>query len=477
MPTNVSYDYTPSPGPQTEAHQTYVDELLYGGAAGGGKSRFARAALVIMATTVPGSRSLILRRTFKDLRRSVEGPLLQEIPRELGTYNRTDHEFRMVNGSIIELGHLQSAKDLDKYQGAEYQLVVFEEATHFTEEQYDYLLSRLRAAGNVNKTLEAFGIRPRMILTANPGGIGHHWVKRRFVDPAPAKTPFRFKPTLERPDPGVCMYLPARATDNKHLGKDYLERLNNLPENLRAALRDGSWDILDGVRFSTFNRAVHVIEPGDFPIPAEGVVRALGVDWGSAAPFAGVWAAKVGEIIIVYKEAYGKGLTPPEQAHMLRDLETPAERDLGYITPLALDPAMWARSPNQPNAPSPGGAPPAGSIADSYRRVFGGAVRKAHNDRLGGAALIDELLRVRNEDGMPRVFIYSTCVNLIRTLPALPRDRINPDDVDTKAEDHAYDAFRYAVQELVGRPAPRGDASRRPTPGRAYLADVRRREF
>lgn len=477
MPTSVRYDYTPSPGPQAEAHKVSVDELLYGGAAGGGKSRFARAAAVIMAAMIPGSRVLILRRTFKDLRRSVEGPLLQEIPKELGSYNRSDHEFRFVNGSILELGYLQRASDLDQYQGAEYQLIIFEEATHFTEEQYEYLLSRLRAAGNVQASLDKFGIRPRMILTANPGGIGHHWVKRRFVDPAPAKTPFRLTPTLETPNPGVCMYLPARATDNKHLGKDYLDRLDNLPENLRAALRDGSWDILDGVRFPTFNRAVHVIDPSDFPIPPEGSVRALGVDYGSAAPFAGAWVAKVGEIFVVYREAYKAGLTPPQQAKMLRAKEGPEERDQGRITPLALDPSMWARSPHQPNAPSPGGLPPSGSIASSYREVFGGAVKKAHNDRLGGAALIEELLRVREEDGLPRLFIYSTCTNLIRTLPSLPRDDKNPDDVDTHAEDHIYDALRYALQELAGRPTPHGGSHRAPSPGRASLYGLRDKQF
>lgn len=477
MPTNVKYDYTPDPGPQALAHKTYVDEMLYGGAAGGGKSRFARAAVVIMAAQIPGCRVLILRRTFKDLRRSVEGPLLQEIPKALGTYNRTDHEFRMVNGSIIELGHLQKASDLDKYQGAEYQLVVFEEGTHFTEEQYEYLLTRLRAAGNVNTSLEKFGIRPRVIVTANPGGIGHHWVKRRFVDPAPPMTPFKTQPTADEPEPGVRMYLPARATDNRHLGKDYIQKLNNLKGPLRDALRDGSWDVLDGVRFATFNRTAHVIEPSDFPIPATGAQRALGVDWGSSAPFAGIWAAKVGEVIVIYREAYKKGLTPSQQATMLRDLEGDEERDLGLIAPVALDPAMWARSPQQPNAPSIGGLPPAGSIAHSYRDVFGSAVRKAINPRLDGAAMIEDLLRVRDEDGEPRIYIYSTCVNLIRTLPALPRCRKNPDDVDTHAEDHAYDAMRYAIQELIGRPAPRSSSERVASPGRPALADLTRRDF
>ncbi|WBF78970.1 terminase large subunit [Arthrobacter phage Bolt007] len=455
MPTNVTYDYAPHPGPQTLAHTLAVDELLYGGAAGGGKSRWARAVLVEFCLSFPGVRAILFRRTFADLERSVVEPLLNEIPRELGKYNASKHQWRFVNGSILELGHLQKKTDQEKYQGAEYQMICFEEATHFTEEQYLYMKSRLRAAGRIRDLLLAAGLRPRFIATANPGGIGHHWVKGRFVDLAPAGRVFRVRPSLQEPNPGTRVYLPAKATDNPSLGSEYHDMLNSLPDATRKALRDGNWDALEGVRFPSFNRQVHVIEPEELPIPHGTATRAIGVDYGSAAPFAGLWGAKLSDnLVVVYREVYRTKLSPRQQARLLAESEAPGERLPNRPIPLALDPSMWARSVNQPTAVAKTkGGPPPGSIAAQYQEEFGSAVVKAQNDRIGGAALVDDLLRVR-DDGLPRLLIYSNCVNLIRTLPALPRDSKRPEDVETTAEDHAYDALRYLAQELVGT-APR----------------------
>jgi hypothetical protein len=451
MPRQVHYDYTPSPGPQWQAHQTLVDELLYGGAAGGGKSRMARAEAVLNCLRIPGFRAIIFRRTFPDLERSVVEPLLQEIPRELGRYNSTKHLFRFFNGSILELGHLQRKDDLNKYQGAEYQLIVFEEATHFIYEMFDYMRSRLRAGGPVADELARLGLRPRMILTANPGGVGHHWVRREFINPAPAGKVWRPRPTEDQPDPPTRCYVPARATDNPYLDKGYLNRLNSMSDNLRRALRDGDWDVLDGVRFPDFSRNVHVIAPGMLPIPHYGYQRAVGIDYGSSAPFVALWGAKLSDnLIVVYREVDGKGLTPRQQAELIRNSEAPGERMPGRPLPLVLDPSMWARSINNPLAVAAGDAPPPGSIADAYYKVFGSAVSKARNDRIGGWALVEEQLRVR-EDGLPRLLIHDTCTDLIRTIAAAPRDIRNPDDIDTHSDDHWVDALRYLLMELIGK--------------------------
>lgn len=454
MPRNVHYDYTPSPGPQTQAHHTFVDEMLYGGAAGGGKSRMARAEAVLNCLRVPGMRAIIFRRTFPDLERSVVEPLLQEIPRELGRYNSTKHLFRFFNGSILELGHLQRRDDLMKYQGAEYSLIVFEEATHFVYEMFDYMRSRLRAGGDVAKRLAELNLRPRMILTANPGGVGHHWVKREFIDPAPAGKVWRPRPTASEPNPPTRCYVPARATDNPYLDRGYINRLNSMSENLRRALRDGDWDVLDGVRFPDFSRNIHVIEPEQLPIPSGGgYPRVVGVDYGSSAPFSAHWMAKLPDnLIVIYRELYVKGLTPQQQAAAIRDAEAPGERMQDRPLPVVLDPSMWARSVNNPLAVGKGDAPPPGSIADAYYQVFGGAVSKARNDRIGGWALMEDQMRVR-DDGLPRLLIYSTCTNLIRTLPAAPRDLRNPDDIDTHSEDHALDSARYGLMDLIGKAA------------------------
>jgi hypothetical protein len=452
MPKTVRYDYTPSPGPQTQAHHTFVDEMLYGGAAGGGKSRMSRAEAVLNCLRVPGFRAIIFRRTFPDLERSVVEPLLQEIPRELGRYNSTKHLFRFFNGSILELGHLQRRDDLMKYQGAEYSLVIFEEATHFTYEMFDYMRSRLRAGGQVAIKMAEIGLRPRVILTANPGGIGHHWVKRNFVDPAPPGKIWRPRPTEDEPNPPTRCYVPARATDNPYLDKGYINRLNSLAPNTRAALRDGSWDVLDGVRFPDFSRNIHVIEPEKLPIPHVGYPRVIGVDYGSSAPFSAHWMALLPDgLVVVYRELYMKGLTPREQALAIRNAEAPDERMPGRPLPIVLDPSMWARSVNNPLAVASGDVPPPGSIAHAYYEVFGSAVSKARNDRIGGWALLEDQMRVR-EDGLPRFLIYSTCTNLIRTLPAAPRDLRNPDDIDTKSDDHTLDSTRYGLMDLIGKP-------------------------
>jgi hypothetical protein len=402
---------------------------------------------------VPGLAAIIFRRTFPDLNRSVVGPLLEEIPQSLGRYNRSEHKWYFHNGSTLELGHLQTAKDLDKYQGAELAMICFEEATHFTEEQFRYLKSRLRVAGKVKARMEALGIRPRMILTANPGGVGHHWVKKRFVDPAPlGGKVFKARPTQGIPNPPTRCYIPARVTDNPSVDGGYIDQLNSLPENLRRALRDGDWNVLDGVRFPSWSNQVHVIEPSMLPIPHFGYPRAIGIDYGNTAPFAALWGAKLADdLIVIYREVGGTGLTPRQQAELIRDSEAPGERTPDRPIPLVLDPSMWARSAANPLAVTKGDVPPPGSIAHAYYEVFGSSISKANNDRIGGWALMEEQLRVRG-DGLPRLLVYSTCTEFIRTFPAMPRDKKNPDDVDTKSFDHYGDAGRYLAYELIGKP-------------------------
>lgn len=462
----VVVDYTPT-ARQTVAHSTLVDELLYGGAAGGGKSRFARAEALAFGLQVAGSATLILRRTFKDLNRAggmIQG-LRMEVPRELGTYNGTDHVLTLRNGSTIELGYLASDADVTNYQGAEYQLIIVDEVTQQTEFRYRYLLSRLRASGPLAERMARAGLRPRMIATGNPGGIGHGWVKSRFIDPAPAGVAWRPAPSLEDPDPGVRCFIPAKVTDNHHIDDGYVRKLNALPEDERRALRDGDWDVYSGQRFRDFRRSIHVIDPEELPLSLGGITRAVGVDYGLDAPYAALWGARLADgLIVVYREDYRPGLTPDQQARAIRDLEQPGERDDTRPVPVALDPSTWARNPHVERATKGAGrtvvenvddGPPPGSIAAAYRDVLGRAVVKAHNDRLAGVALIADKLRVR-ADGLPRLLIYSTCRNLIRTLPALPRDPKRPEDVDTGAEDHAYDALRYLVNELERHTPPTG---------------------
>lgn len=446
------YPYEPTDR-QTHAHQLVADEMLFGGSAGGGKSDMLLASAVTMALTVPGSVSVVFRRTFPDLNRSLIPRLLDRLPRGVARWHATEKVWKFRNGSRIELAQLELQNDVLKYQGAEYQLVCFDELTQFTEHQYLYLISRLRAAGAVRDKLEAMNLRPRVISTANPGGPGHHWVKARFIDPAPPDRVWRPPASLEEPRPGTRVFVPARLTDNPHLDASYADRLSGLDPVLRRAMLYGDWDILEGVRFASWRRAVHVIDPSLFPIPASaGVPRAVGVDYGLDAPFSAHWGAKFGDgLIVIYRELYEAGLTPREQAAAIRAAEAPGERTQARRIPIALDPSTWARNPHKATKVTPvdKDAPPVGSIAHAYTKEFGTSVVKAINDRRAGAALMDDKLRVR-KDGLPRILVYNTCTNLIRTLPALPRSKRDPEDVDTTAEDHAYDSGRYLLMELEG---------------------------
>lgn len=452
-------DYTPTTR-QLLAHETYVDELLYGGAAGGGKSEWIRSENVRFLLEVPGARAVIFRRSFPDLRRAMIPPLLERIPRTLARYNKSDHTWTFINGSVLELAYLQSDTDTANYQGAEYQMCSFDELTQFTEYQYRYLLSRLRMAGPVRQRMEAMGWRPRMLATANPGGVGHGWVKARFIDPAPPGQAFRVREAHGLSS--VRCFIPAKVTDNPYIDEAYLHRLDQLDPDTRRALRDGDWDAYAGQRFIGWRNSVHVITPEEAAdlMPAVGGVRCMGVDYGMDAPFSAHWLWKgPDDLVIVYREVYKPGLTPAEQAALVRDSEAPEERGPGRRIPIALDPSTWARSAHSTTKGSDG-VPAVGSIAHEYWKVFGSEVVKANNDRLAGVALIADRLRVRG-DGKPRLLVVDTCRNLIRTLPALPRDTRNPEDVDTKAEDHAFDSLRYGLMHMLGRrgSSPRGAPS------------------
>lgn len=434
---------------------TYADEILYGGAAGGGKSAWIRAEAVRMALSVPGSRTLILRRTFPELEEDMIPAFLEEIPQRVATYNISKHRWTFINGSVIVLGHMQTEKSVTKYQGSQWQLVCFDELTHFVESQYRYLKSRLRVAGPVKERMEALGLRPRMIASANPGSVGHAWVKARFVDPAPATSLFTVVDQGDTGDRSMSTrcFIPARVADNPHVNAEYRQTLNDLDDDTRRALRDGDWDSYEGQRFKEWRNDIHVITPEQAAklMPAVGGIRAIGVDYGMDAPFSAHWLwLGPDRLVIVYREVYKAGLTPKEQAKLIAASERDGERGPGRAIPLALDPSMWARNANLPGAKPTGDRPPPGSLAYPYSATFGSAVVKARNDRLAGVALIADKLKVRR-DGMPRLLVVDTCRNLIRTLPALVRDPRNPEDVDTHTEDHAYDSLRYGLMEIDGR--------------------------
>ncbi len=481
------YPYEPQPK-QDLAHRTWAKERLYGGAAGGAKTDWLIAE-VVSTVLRHGVDGLILRRTYPHLSQpgGIIQRLLERIPPSVGTYNKSEHVWTFRNGAHLQLGYLASDADAQRYVGGEYGVIAWDQLEQFTEWQYRRLFHPLRLAEDHPAAVAGFV--PHMIATANPGGTGHHWVKRRWIDPAPPFVVWQPSPSADEPEPGTRVFIPARLEDNRFLGPAYEAQLMTLPSDERRALRWGDWDVYVGARFGQlWHRDVHVIDPEDFPVPSgAGIPRGRGVDYGLESPWCTLWGALFPDgLVVIYRELYEAGFTPAEQAGAIRTVdEATGERAPGRPLPTWLDPSCWARSPDQPRrapAAAAGAAPgsaPRGSIADTYRRS-GVAVLKANNDRRAGTALIADKLRVR-ADGAPRLLVYSTCLNLIRTLPGVPRDKHDPElyVMSQDAEQHAVDALRYLLMGLDPTPPARREDTPRAAPAgpRAETAGLRTRGF
>ncbi|MBQ7284248.1 MAG: phage terminase large subunit, partial [Oscillospiraceae bacterium] len=228
-------------------------ETLFGGAAGGGKSFVQLMDAFIYAIKYTGSKQLILRRTFPELEKSLVRVSLELYPKDVYSYNASKHIGVFANGSIIDFGYCDNENDVYKYQSAEYDVIRFDELTHFTEYMYTYLISRVRGANSFPKYVKS---------STNPGGVGHSWVKARFIDAAAPMEEW------ETQDKTIRVFIPASVFENKPLmEKDpqYINRLMSLSEKDRKALLYGEWDIFEGQYFSEFRREIHVINPFDIP--------------------------------------------------------------------------------------------------------------------------------------------------------------------------------------------------------------------
>lgn len=426
-----------------------ADEVLFGGAAGGGKSYGQLADALLYALRYPGSRQLVLRRTFPELEHSIIFTSLQFFPRRVARYAATRHTWEFVNDSKIEFGYCAAEKDVLRYQGAEYDVVRFDELTHFTEAQYTYLLSRIRGVNDYPKQMKS---------STNPGGIGHGWVKRRFIDGHRAGETFQDEKTG-----ATRVFIPSFVQDNVFLmraDKDYCRRLEQLPEAEKKALLYGQWDIFDGQVFTEWvnsregyrtRRWSHVIAP--FEIPRHWR-RFRTFDFGYAKPFAVSWfAVDPDGRAYNYRELYGCTGTPDvgvrwtaqRIAQEIREIEEREEDGLtvvGYA-----DPAIW-------NATGSG----EGSIAEMMERQ-GVYFEKGKHDRLAGKMQVHYRLAF-DEEGLPMLYVFDTCRNMIRTLPQLRYDAVNPEDVDTRQEDHLYDALKYfLMSDPIGPPCAEGDGT------------------
>jgi len=399
--------------------------VLYGGARGPGKSYWLRWALLtflLRCYVKLGLRKVrvgLFCETYPELRDRQISKIELEFPVWLGEVKDTE-----VDGLAFilrdEFGGgrllLRNLDDPKKYQSAEFAAIAVDELTQTTYETFAVLRGSLRWPGVDHRPF---------IAATNPGGIGHAWVKQLWVDRNPPRE------LAKRRD--QFRFIQALPKDNPYLDEAYWEELNSLPENLRAAWVDGNWDIFEGQAFTGWNRDRHVIRPRQIP---DHWVKWRALDWGFAAPFCCLWFAKNPDNsrIFVYREIYETGLIDRQQARAILDNTAESEKiKLTYAPP-----ELWAKKAMQDSV---------SSTVDEYLHE-GLVVTPADNDRVGGKRKVDRLL-MSLPDGEPGLVVFSTCANLIRTLPALPYDKVNVEDVDTDAEDHAYDALKYGLTKLA----------------------------
>lgn len=421
---------------QFQAWNSDADELLMGGAAGPGKSFWLWWSAVIHCLQYPGAKAVLFRRTFRELER---GFVLEaeQLPKKAGVYHRSSKCVKFHNGSHLWLSNLEYPQDVKQHQSAQYSFIGFDELTHFEEGMYTYMFSRCRAPKE--------GIPSVMRAGTNPGGIGHQWVKARFVDIGKWGKKHKVKVGDREM---TRQFIPAKIEDNPTLQKNnpnYVAYLNNLPEAERKALRDGDWDIFKGQAFPEWNREYHVIEPFDVPHSWH---KVLVMDWGYAAPFDIQVLAKDinGQIYLIY-ELYGckyELSSEKDPSNMNKGVGWDVPRVAEEIHRICSMPQckgirqfvahkIWGRSKDEHSIAS--------DFSD-YKITFD---RPASDDRVVTKQRLHDLLSI-NDAGVPGLRIFNTCHGFLRTFPGLTLDEKNFEDVKKGGqEDHPYDALRYGI--------------------------------
>lgn len=421
------------------------DEVLFGGAAGGGKSDVL-VAEALRQVHIKHYKGLILRKTFPQLGELIDKTLNlypQIFPK--AKYNSTTHTWRFPSGAKIIFGSLPHSKDKYNYQGQAYDFIGFDELTQFTYDEYIYLISRNRPNGP--------DTRVYMRATANPGGIGHGWVKDRFITAAPPMTTVweEAKAKLPNGEERILkrsrIFVPSLLTDNEALIRNdpgYMARLASLPEAQRKALLYGDWDSFSGQVFTEWrnnpdhyadHRWTHVID--EFEPPAWwSYYRSM--DWGYRKPFSiGWWAVDNDGVAYRILEWYGCERNNPDTGLQMEPSEVfrqvaVLERTHPYLKGRRIhgvaDPAIWQTQTGV-------------SVAEEATKQ-GVYFTPGDNSRLAGWMQLHERLRF-SEDGTAGMYVFKTCRDFIRTFPALVYDERHVEDVATDTEDHQGDEARY----------------------------------
>ena len=407
-----------------------VLHTMYGGARGGGKSWAARRKANLLCINYASLKGLLLRRTYRELQVNHILPLQAEL-NGYARWKESEKAFLYPNGSRLQLGYCACDSDKLQYQGAEYDFIIFEEATNFEESWITFIATALR-------TTRA-DFRPRIYYTCNPGGVSHAYFKRLFID----------RQFVDGEDPEDYLYIPATVRDNAVLmerNPGYIKQLEALPENLRRAHLDGDWNVFDGAFFAELRlfakpladaTMTHVVEPFDIPYSWR-IYRSF--DWGYSKPSACLWwAVDYDGRAYLADELYtcaarGGTMIPDTGLKWSADQvfaeihRRESERFPGRQITGVADPAIWAEN----------GGEPIVAAADRHQVYFD----RADHTRIAGWMQVRRRLQF-GEDGRPMLYIFSTCKNTLRTLPILQYSARDPEDLDTTEEDHIADALRY----------------------------------
>ena len=392
--------HIPRPNPrQAEFLSATEKYIAFGGARGGGKSWAVRTKAKLLALRYAGIRLLILRRTYQELESNHIRFLRQEL-HGIATYRATDRIFTFPNGSTLEFGYCANDSDLGRYQGAEYDVIFLDECTQLKEQWMRQLAACIRGVNDFPK---------RIYYTCNPGGPGHSYIKRLFIDR-------RFE---AGENPADYRFIPARVTDNAALLKaqpDYVNQLEALPKRLRLAWLEGRWDVFQGQVFTEFTddpahyrdrRHTHVIDP--FDIPREWRIY-RSYDFGYAKPFScGWWAVDYDGVIYRILELYGCTSTPDEgvlwtpdkQFREIRRIEDEHPYLKGRDIRGVADPAIWDTSRGESVA----------ETALKYRLYF----EKGDNRRIAGWMQMHYRMQF-DDEGYPQMYVFNTCRGFIRSL-------------------------------------------------------------
>lgn len=456
-------------------------EILFGGAASPGKSFLLRAASIILSLEVPGINVYLFRRLYRELmlnhvysNNGYLSMLDEMIKANDVQWNKSEGVFHFYNGSRIFLCHAQHESDVEIYQGAEFNVLLIDEAGQFTEPMLRFLRGRLRLGG-LQPPKQYASILPKIIYASNPGGVSHSYLKSGFVD-------FGARVKIKAPveDGGMVReYVPAKFTDNiVQMRNDptYAERLMGLgdPQKVKAFL-EGSWDILvDGPFADDWDASVHVIDP--FDIPSNWTID-RSHDHGTSAPAATVYFAEcdgtevqiepeekdasgkvvkeavffgpprgsliiIGEVYFADKQHKGLNLTPTELAQRMVTYEKDEKLS---VKPGPADNAIFTAAPGY------------SSIHSYYQKegITFSRSDKTPGSRVRGVQFFRQYLkntRKRVTD-KPHIYIFRTAYHTIRTVPNLPRDEKDKDDIDSTSEDHIWDAVRYRILKSAGRAA------------------------